>query len=430
MKKEAINVFWFRRDLRLDDNTALNKALSSGKKVLPIFIFDDHIIDGLSTHDARISFIYTSLQQLHQRLVEIGSGLNVYKGTPEKIWATLLSRYTVDTVFINKDYEPYSISRDGTLKDTLRRNGVQLKQYKDHVVFEENEVVKADGKPYTVFTPYKKAWLKRFHTTTWALTPTPFGGFLPNAFDFPSLDTVGFAPSPFVVPPANLNDVELYHATRDLPAPDATTHLGPHLRFGTVSIRTLITSIANRSETLLSELIWREFFMQILFHFPEVVHRNFRSKYNGIKWRNDAMEFEQWSRGTTGYPFVDAGMRQLNATGFMHNRARMVVASFLCKHLLIDWRWGEAYFAEKLLDFELASNNGNWQWAAGTGCDAAPYFRIFNPLTQAQRFDPKMEYIRQWVPEVDEPDYSPMVPHSFARTRALETYAAGIALAI
>ena len=419
-----IAIHWFRRDLRLEDNTALQQALSGDLPVLPIFIFDENILQELPRNDARLHFIHHNLKEIHEQLAKKGSGILALTGDPYAIWKSILKQFEIKKAYWNKDYEPYARKRDQAIHDLLVSDGVEVNTYKDQVVFEEEEITKDDGKPYTVFTPYKKKWLSQLKPEHLS-SPTHHQNvdFFKHEAAFPSLDSLGFLRPTIKTSNYELKHVSTYAAERDLPAKDSTSRLGPHLRFGTVSIRQIIRTIYPKYEVFLSELIWREFFMQILYHFPEVVSRNFRSKYDGIQWRNNEEEFDAWCRGKTGYPLVDAGMRQLNETGFMHNRVRMVVASFLCKHLLIDWCWGEAYFAEKLLDFELASNNGNWQWAAGTGCDAAPYFRVFNPTAQQEKFDPNFEYIKRWVPEFDTLDYpAPIVEHKFARERAIATY--------
>jgi len=428
MNPGKISVFWFRRDLRLEDNTALARALSSGFPVLPLFIFDTQIIDELPADDARISFIYKQLLKIHGQLAARNSSLHIFKGEPQTIWKELLDRYEIQAVYANKDYEPYALKRDRELGELLESLGIGLHLFKDQVIFEEGDILKNDGKPYTVFTPYKRKWLERFQGAS-SLTENGEGGsgFLKGSISFPPMETLGFTPSSIRILSYDLSHLREYPRMRDFPGPDATSHLSPHLRFGTVSIRQIIASLGPADEVFLSELIWREFFMQILYHFPRVLDQNFKPKYNGVAWLNHKEDFERWCEGKTGYPLVDAGMRQLNATGYMHNRVRMVTAGFLCKHLLIDWRMGEAYFAGKLVDYELSSNNGNWQWAAGTGCDAAPYSRIFNPVEQLKKFDPDLEYVRRWVPEYGSPDYpGPMVDHKYARERALETYRKGI----
>jgi deoxyribodipyrimidine photo-lyase len=421
-----INIFWFRRDLRLEDNTALIKALESGLPVLTVFIFDTNIIDELQPDDPRISFIHETLISINEELKKSGSSILIRKGDPEMIFNELILSHEINSVYINKDYEPYAIQRDNVIEALLWSKQIALKRFKDQVIFEEGEILKPDNKPYTIFTPYKRRWLKKLSDN---LPLIPFSSsredryFLKYSSPFPSFEDLGFRKSSLKVEPFDLSVIKDYDKYRDYPSADKTSYLGPHLRFGTISIRRIVMDALKENAVFLSELIWREFFMQILFNFPEVVTGNFKPKYNNIEWRNNEEEFERWCNGETGYPLVDAGMKQLNTTGYMHNRVRMIAAGFLCKHLLTDWRWGEAYFASKLLDYELSSNNGNWQWAAGTGCDAAPYFRIFNPDTQLQKFDRNKEYVRKWVEEIDKPGYpKPIVDHDFARKRAILAY--------
>ncbi len=419
-----MNIFWFRRDLRLNDNHGLYLAATKGN-VLPLFIFDMDILDKLEDKsDARLSFIYQQICTLHQKfngkfLIKIGKPLEVFK--------QLCEEFKIEEVFTNKDYEPYALQRDFEVKSFLLSKNITFTAVKDQVIFEENEVVKADGKPYTVFTPYKNAWLKKFSDLNTQEFTSEFVAERTVSQQFPliQLSDLGFKASAIIVPSFNLSNdtIQNYHETRNIPYLNATTFLGTYLRFGVVSIREMVKNIRNKNETLLSELIWREFFMQILFHFPHVVEKSFKAKYDQIVWKNNEAHFEKWCTGNTGYPIVDAGMRQLNETGYMHNRVRMVTASFLVKHLLIDWRWGENYFAKKLLDFELSANNGNWQWAAGCGCDAAPYFRVFNPYEQHKKFDSQSKYIQKWVPEYNDFSYAkPMVEHSIARTEAIAHY--------
>ena len=419
-----IVIFWFRRDLRLEDNTALIEALESGKQVLPLFIFDQQILNELPWNDARVSFIYDELGKIHEELRQLGSSLIVRHGNPEEVWKELIDEYEIQSIYVNEDYEPYAIQRDEKIKQLADSQGIDFLQFKDQVIFGPNEILKpSDHKPYTIYTPYKNKWLEKFRQSpTNPLPAIKRNHFLKVNDEFPAIEKIGFQKSAIKVRAYDLSNVGQYQQSRDFPAQDGTSYLSVHLRFGTISVRQVIDQLGESDQVFLSELIWREFFMQILFHFPEVINENFKAKYDGIVWRNDEDEFEKWKKGETGYPFVDAGMRQLNQTGYMHNRVRMVVASFLCKHLLIDWRWGEAYFAEKLLDYELSSNNGNWQWSAGTGCDAAPYFRIFNPTEQLKKFDPDMEYTKKWVTDF----LPPIVDHKFARQRALEAYKAGI----
>ena len=429
MDKQTIAIFWFRRDLRLEDNVGLYHALESKFPVVPLFIFDEAIVDNLPKNDARVGFIHDSLFTINSRLKELGSSLLVKKGITQQVWQQLMQEFDIKEVFFNKDYEPYAIKRDLAICELLEKNKIASFLFKDQVIFEEKEITKADGLPYTVYTPYKNKWLEKYKSIAPVAeydTTDKFSSFHKNNFTFPTLDQIGFEESAIKVIPHNLKNVSNYHETRDFPALDSTTHLSPHLRFGTVSIRKLVNWAVRKNDVFLSELIWREFFMQILFSFPKVLTHNFKSAYDGIQWRNDEEDFKRWCSGTTGYPMVDAGMRELNETGYMHNRVRMVVASFLCKHLLINWQWGEAYFAQKLLDFELSSNVGNWQWAAGTGCDAAPYFRVFNPEIQLQKFDEKGIYIRKWIKEFELGYGKPMVEHAFARDRAIATYKEGI----
>jgi deoxyribodipyrimidine photo-lyase len=427
LQKEKIVLFWFRRDLRLADNHGLHVALKSGFRVLPIFIFDENIIEELNADDPRLNFIYDSLASINEQLSIHSSGLLCLKGKPQEVWKYLIEKYDIHAVYSNEDYEPYAIQRDSQIAKLLKNEGISFHSFKDQVIFEKDEVIKQDGHPYTVYTPYKNKWLEKFHDGLLQdFKVDDWKSYLKTTIDFPSRSELGINKSSIEVLPYNLSVVRDYENTRNYPAIVGTSSLSPHLRFGTVSIREMVSK-AKAHSTFLSELIWREFFMQILYHFPKVVDHNFKQKYDGIQWRNNEVEFEKWKNGETGYPIVDAGMRELNATGYMHNRVRMITAGFLCKHLLIDWRWGEAYFAEKLLDYELSANNGNWQWSAGTGCDAAPYFRIFNPTEQVKKFDPELKYIRKWVTDLDDLSYPlPIVEHKFARERALKIYKEGI----
>ena len=428
--KDTVNIFWFRRDLRLDDNVGFYNALKSEHPVLPIFIFDEEILKKLPKDDARITFIYETLQKMRSKLEDKNnSSIAMFHGEPATIYKNLLKKYNIDTVFTNRDYEPYAKERDDKIEQLLNDNTIKFKTFKDQVIFEQNEVTKKDGLPYVVYTPYMKVWKEQFKTYTLDFYYT--SSFLKNLIqdkELPNLtlSDIGFAKSnqkikKHIVTPALIQN---YEDTRNFPAQDSTSKLGPHLRFGTVSIRKMIEkAITEKNEIFWQELIWREFFMQILWHFPHTSKKSFKAKYDRIEWRNNEAEFLKWCNGQTGYPLVDAGMRQLNETGFMHNRIRMLVGSFLCKHLLIDWRWGEAYFAEKLHDYEMASNIGNWQWVAGSGVDAAPYFRIFNPTTQIKKFDSDLAYIKKWVPDFQEFTYpKEMVDHKEARERCLATY--------
>lgn len=429
MNKQEVTFFWFRRDLRLEDNVGLFHSLKSNYQVIPLFIFDDLILDSLPKNDPRVNFIYDSLSKINSKLQDIGSSILIKRGKTIDVWNTLIQEYEVKEVFFNKDYEPYAIARDTSLCELLEENNVGHYSFKDQVIFEEEEITKADGLPYTIYTPYKNKWLAKYKSMEPVQefdVSTLFSNFYKSDFTFPTLGQIGFEESPIKVKPHNLKFISDYQEIRDYPALDQTSYLSPHLRFGTVSIRKLVNWAFHKNDVFLSELIWKEFFMQILFNFPKVVTHNFKSAYDGIQWRNDEDDFQRWCNGTTGYPMVDAGMRQLNETGYMHNRVRMVVASFLCKHLLIEWQRGEAYFAEKLLDYDLSANVGNWQWAAGTGCDAAPYFRVFNPEIQQKKFDKDGIYVRKWIKEFNLGYGEPMVEHAMARDRAIATYKAGI----
>ena len=443
-----IAIFWFRRDLRLHDNAGLYRALQSDHPVLPLFIFDKNILDELPTQDARVEFLQRTVEELKRELRGKGSNLIVRYGKPLEIWPRLLEEFPVAAVYTNHDYEQYATERDKVVEELLATKDIPFRTYKDQVIFEKTEVCKADGDPYVVFTPYKNRWLSRLDTRppvgdgpnaeatdSFYLQSYPneryFDRFLriDEPFPYPSLADMGFEPTNTHIPPPHTPDelIATYDETRDYPALEGTSRLGIHLRFGTVSIREKARRARELNATFFSELIWRDFYAQILANFPHVTSAPFRPKYEAIPWRNDEQEFEKWCEGRTGYPLVDAGMRELNETGFMHNRVRMVVASFLTKHLLINWQWGESYFAEKLLDYELASNNGGWQWAAGCGTDASPYFRVFNPESQLKKFDPNKEYVRQWVPEFGTENYpAPMVDHKEARERAIATYKAAL----
>lgn len=429
MKKD-ITIFWFRRDLRLHDNAGLYYALRENENVLPIFIFDKTILDQLEDkHDRRVDFIHQALEKIQEELVSGGSSLQMFYDTPEKAFKVLVKEYTIKSVYTNRDYEPSAKERDEEIKIFLEKQGIAFKTYKDQCIFEKSEVVKDDGKPYTVFTPYSNKWKKALKAFYFKSYPNKkyFGSFIKSeAFRIPSLKSMGFAKTDIVLPEKiKVNDllIQKYKQQRDYPALEGTTRLSIHLRFGTVSIRKLVAKSIPLSETWLNELIWRDFYMMILDHFPHVAKNAFKKDYDAIPWRNNEKEFDIWCKGKTGFPIVDAGMRELNETGFMHNRVRMIVSSFLIKDLLIDWRWGEAYFAIKLNDFDLSANNGGWQWAASSGCDAAPYFRIFNPTEQQKRFDPDFKYIKKWVPEFGTDKYpAPMVEHKDARLRTLSVY--------
>lgn len=442
MTQQPITIFWFRRDLRLEDNAGLYHALKSGLPVLPIFIFDKNILDDLpNPKDARVEFIHHAIQKLAAELKSLGSTLKVCVGRPEEIWPSLLKSYKIEAVFTNRDYEPYAFERDAKVARLLEAHNIPMNMFKDHVIFESSEVLKDDGTPYTVFTPYSRKWLAKLDEPQnenapisaglpFYLSSYPSEQYLKNLLQtrpepVPEMAELGFQPAGIDFPSDIVGQglIRNYDKTRNFPGIPGTSRLGVHFRFGTISIREKARKALELNATYLNELIWRDFYSQILAQFPHVVDKPFKPQYERIPWRDAPDEFDKWCRGETGYPIVDAGMRELNNTGYMHNRVRMITASFLTKHLLIDWRLGEAYFAEKLLDFDLASNNGGWQWAAGCGTDAAPYFRIFNPTEQTKKFDPDRKYIRRWVPEFDSPQYpQPMVEHAFARQRCLDTY--------
>ena len=430
--KEKVRLFWFRRDLRWEDNVALYHALNDQVPVLPLFIFDPQILNELPKEDARVSFIYETLQAMREEIKKAtSSDIALYYGNPIEIFSQLLEEFEVEALYFNHDYEPYALKRDQEVVTLMEKAGTLCRSFKDQVIFEKDEVVKKDGGAYVVYTPYKNRWLEllnpSLHLLEYKTTPL-FGSLRPTKkAAHITLEEMGFSPSPIRVPAYRLTRelIQDYEAKRNFPAQsEGTSQLGPYLRFGQVSVRKIVERARTENNiTFLQELIWREFFMQILWHFPHTVTQSFKPAYDRIPWRNNKEEFELWKTGNTGFPLIDAGIRQLNATGYMHNRVRMLVASFLCKHLLIDWRWGEAYFAEKLLDYEQSSNIGNWQWSAGSGVDAAPYFRIFNPTTQIQKFDKALEYITTWVPEFQELTYSsPMVDHKAARERCLSVY--------
>ncbi|WP_417359357.1 cryptochrome/photolyase family protein [Galbibacter sp.] len=425
--KSRVSVFWFRRDLRLEDNVGLYQALASELPVLPVFIFDETILNKLEDKkDRRVDYIHQVLSAINSGLKTFNARLNTFYGNPLDVFKMLSEKYAVQGVFCNRDYEPQAIKRDTEIYQFFNEQNIPFKAFKDQVIFDKNDVLKNDGTPYTVYTPYSKKWKE-------LLTEKDYKSYNPDCTNFfrqrfaeiHSLNEFGFEKTDITFDPPKLDAkiIDEYDKFRDYPAMQRTTELSIALRFGTISIRKCVAFAWNHNQTWLNELIWREFFMQILYHFPKVVNQSFKSKYDNIKWRNNEWEFEKWCEGKTGYPIVDAGMRQLNQTGSMHNRVRMIAASFLCKHLLIDWRWGEAYFAQKLNDYDLSANNGNWQWASGSGCDAAPYFRVFNPTVQTDKFDKKLEYIKKWIPGFGTDAYpQQIVEHSFARDRALKVY--------
>ncbi len=427
-RKEQIVVFWFRRDLRPEDNHGLAMALSSGKPVLPVFIFDTDILSRLEdTYDRRVDYMHQALVSLNRALGQEGSRLHTFYGTPAAVFSGIITRYEVEAVYGNRDYEPAAIRRDEAVRSLLQEQGVRFHTFKDQVIFDRAEVVKADGTPYSVYTPYSRKWKSLLQPQDYTAFERPPGYFLPSPWtEIPALPAIGFMKTDIVFrePFPDEGVISRYHAQRDYPALDATSHLGTALRFGTISVRQCVRTALLHNETWLNELIWREFFMQILYHYPRVVQYCFKEKYEAVPWRNNEAEFEKWCAGTTGYGIVDAGMRQLNATGRMPNRVRMITAGFLTKHLLTDWRWGEAYFAQKLLDYDLAANNGNWQWSAGCGCDAAPYFRVFSPDEQARKFDKDMAYVKAWCSEYRAGGtlLPRIVEHTYARNRAIAAY--------
>ena len=433
--KPTVSVFWFRRDLRLLDNAGLYRALKHDGQVLPIFIFDKYILEDLQDpSDRRIQFIYDALKELQEQLNALGASLEVQYGYPEEVFIRLAETYNISAVIANHDYEPYAIIRDKKIKDLLSGLAISFQTFKDQVIFEKKEIVKENDSPYSVFSPYARKWMSKLTDASFAgfRNEDYFGNFFKQApKPFPELSTMGFSQIslPFSTRVLEADLLNNYEQQRNYPAVQGTSRMGVHLRFGTVSIRKLVSQAVERSKSFLNELVWREFYQMILWNFPQVGEgKAFKPEYDRISWRNNEEEFRRWTEGNTGYPLVDAGMRELNATGFMHNRVRMVVASFLCKHLLIDWRWGEAWFAQHLLDYELASNNGGWQWASGSGCDAAPYFRIFNPYIQTKKFDPDLKYVSTWVPEFQELTYpAPIVEHDFARKRCIEVYGRALA---
>ena len=424
------SIFWFRRDLRIDDNPGLYEALANSKNVIPIFIFDTNIIDNLPSDDNRIKFIWHSLSLLNERLKELGSTLNIFKGNPLEVFKKITLKYRLTSVYVNRDYEKYSIKRDKEINTFLNENKIAFNASKDHVLFEPNEILKSDGTPYTVFTPYSKKWFEKFYSEKlpqYQIKNLVDNFFKTNYKPIMSLSEIGFSNDEIKFEKFNLGDelIKNYNSKRDFPYLNSTSKIGPYLRFGLISVREVGEKTIGKKfdESFLRQLIWRDFYIQIFFHFPDSENENFKPAYDKIIWLNEEEKFEKWCAGETGYPIVDAGMKELNATGFMHNRVRMIAASFLCKHLLIHWKKGESYFAKKLLDYEMASNVGNWQWVAGTGVDAAPYFRLFNPEIQMKKFDPQKVYIKKWLPKYDPENYlEPIIDHNYARGRCLNAY--------
>ncbi len=423
-----MTIFWFRRDLRLEDNAALFYALKNNERVQPIFIFDTTILKRLDCKaDMRVSFIHAALVHLKQELNELGSDLKVYHGKPEDVFQELIKK-GITGVYTNRDYEPQAIQRDKVIYELCQHAEIPFVAKKDQVIFDRGEILKDDGDPYTVYTPYSKKWkakLNEFYVKSYPTLSYSQNLKKSSPEEMITLKEIGFDPAPVesARPSVDQDIIANYHETRDIPSIHGTSRLSVHLRFGTISIRKLVQIALRTNEKWLNELIWRDFYQMILYHFPHTTDQSFKAKYDRIEWENNDAHFKAWCDGKTGYPIVDAGMRELNETGYMHNRVRMIVASFLTKHLLLDWRWGERYFAEKLLDFDLASNVGGWQWAAGSGCDAAPYFRVFNPYLQTEKFDPNLVYIKKWVPEHKSEHYpQPIVDHKQARERALQRY--------
>ena len=424
---KTFSIFWFRRDIRLEDNIGLSQATKSKYPVIPIFIFDEKITLNLPKNDTRINFIYKNLKKLNDLLFEkFNSKLQVFKGDPIDIIDRIVKEYNVKEVYTNHDYEPYAIKRDSLICKNLKNNKIPLYTFKDQVIFEKNEVIKDNGSPYIVFTPYMRKWKETLKKNYLVLEQSELSNNFHNLnkHNLKEISEYGFE--------INLSEVlnfdvskkiiEEYEKKRNFPSLNSTSKIGPFLRFGVISIRSLVKYVLKfDNDTFLNELIWREFFMQILFHFPNSSTNSFKSKYDNIKWVNDKKMFEAWKNGKTGFPIVDAGMNELNKTGFMHNRVRMITSSFLCKQLLIDWRWGEKYFALKLNDYEMSSNVGNWQWASGSGVDAAPYFRIFNPHTQIEKFDKNHDYINNWI-DLKNNYPKEIVKHKEARENCLKTY--------
>ena len=424
---KTISIFWFRRDLRLDDNKGLYYALQENDNIVPIFIYDKNILDEIKKNDHRIQFIKNRIDEINKDLSKTGKSINQFYGDPLKVFKKLIEKYQIKNIYLNRDYTPYSIKRDSQIFNLSKKQNIEYKDYKDHVIYEKSDITKDDGSPYKVYTPYSKKWLAKLKLD--GIKNYPSEKLLQNLTNIESgfnFSSIGFNKPSVALSKLNLSKkvIDEYEMTRNFPSKDATSKIGVHLRFGTISTRKLVTQAKLSSNiTFLKELVWREFFQQILYHFPHTVSKSFKPQYDRIEWLNNEDDFLKWCDGRTGYAFVDAGMRELKKTGFMHNRVRMLVGSFLCKHLLIDWRWGEAYFREKLFDYETASNIGNWQWVAGCGVDAAPYFRIFNPHEQIKKFDKDLKYVKKWVPEFNTQSYiGTIVDHKFARQRCLEVY--------
>ena len=441
-----IALHWFRADLRLSDNTALHAAVSDADVVIPIFIFDPRILTAPDTGAPIVGFMLECLRSLADGIEAAGGKLIFRHGAIEKEIGALLDETKAHALYYNRDYEPGARTRDTAVEALARSRGVEVRSYKDGVLHEPDEVLKPDGTPYRVFTPYSQAWRARARLP---VLPTvkfkrPVGFNYPRGIALPTVKDLGFNVEIKLPPGGELaardrlkafatGDALQYGRMRDFPAAEGTSRLSPHLRLGTLSPRTVLAAVeknaanhpssAKDAHTFTNELIWRDFYRQILWHYPHVAGASYKEEYNDLKWENNERLFNAWCAGRTGFPIVDAGMRQLNTTGWMHNRVRMIVAMFLTKDLLISWQWGERYFMQKLIDADLASNNGGWQWSASTGTDAQPYFRIFNPIAQAEKFDPEGVYIRHYVPEVDTRDYPrPIVDHSVQRLKAMALF--------
>jgi deoxyribodipyrimidine photo-lyase len=443
-----IAVHWFRCDLRLSDNVGLHAAVKAADEVVPIFIFDPKILKAPDVSANQVGFMIECLHSLEKNVEAAGGKMIFRHGEVLDEMKSVLKETGAHALYYNRDYEPYARERDAAVEKMARALGVEVHSFADNVVHEPGEVLKDDGKPYGVFTPFSKAWRARGKPAVLPAVKFPAcrEGKKPQGLELPSAEKLGLKVE-IKLPPTGeraardrlkefvAGDVLHYRENRDFPARMGTSRLSPHLRLGTISPRTALAAAEdaggknparkNSSDVFVNELIWREFYKHILWHFPHVAKGCFRPQYDDLEWENDDKKFAAWCEGRTGYPLVDAGMRQLNTTGWMHNRVRMVTAMFLTKDLLISWQWGERYFMQKLLDADLAANNGGWQWSAGTGTDAQPWFRIFNPTTQAEKFDPEGRYIHQYVEEVDTRNYpAPIVDHAQQRVKALALFKA------
>jgi deoxyribodipyrimidine photo-lyase len=436
------SIMWFRRDLRLDDNPALDHALSESRQILLCYVLDPSILQAKETGSPRVAFFLSALRHLHEAIRDKGGQLSILEGKPEKVLLDIARAQNVELITWNRDYEPYAVRRDEEVARRAREAGISIRTFHDQCLQPPGEITKADGKPYVVFTPYYKQWLQAGKESPVRAPDRLKTGSIEKSRTLPDLGELDRT-SEIPLPPADEisaqsqldqfidSNLDRYDSARDIPFLNATSRLSPYLRFGILSPRRLRERLKLRrsqgAKIFLSELAWRDFYKQILHFFPHVATGAYRKEYDAIPWPNDKKLFKAWCDGRTGFPIVDAAMRQLNQTGWMHNRLRMIVASFLAKDLQIDWRWGERYFMQKLIDGDLSANNGGWQWAAGTGTDAAPYFRIFNPTRQAERFDPEGKFIEQWVPEIDTDDYPPpIVDHKIQRDSTLKLYKSAI----